>query len=105
MSTNKFDLYSNDPLCDEANDALDVAVELAWTDIDRGLAEIDNKHGTPSDSQAAKIVWEAFKTHVRPIMEKYVKVGACDTEPRVTASNILVKRSHKKFGTSKYLDF
>jgi len=103
MSGNKFELYEDDPLCAEGNLALDEAVDKAWDEAKPELQTIDPDTFN-GERIACQILARVFNAHVVPVMQKYAKAGAYDSEPYYHAQRILKSRAHKDFGFSKYMD-
>jgi hypothetical protein len=68
----------------EAAKALAAAAEKAAKELR------DELKGVSDHKVAAKIIGQVFDKHLRPVMSKYSKTGATDTEPRNVGAQFLI---------------
>lgn len=95
----EWQLFSDMPGVGVAARALTAALQKAATAISRGLAVLDDERSAPG------VVTRAYYRFVYPVMTKYARWGASDTEPRNVAQGWLEKYAESLGYHFGYLDF
>jgi hypothetical protein len=91
-------LFSDAPKVNQAAKELTTALSKAGVEAKKKIT------GDESSAAAGKILYEIYKKHVVPVMDKWSEVGASDSEPRNVAKDYL-NGIAKKQGIYGWIDF
>lgn len=102
ISSSDWELYDM-PGAAQAAKALTTALIEARRDLSASLRSPDLRRIDPTrddndEIKLAKLIGQLFSKHLRPVMQKFAKFGASDSEPRYVGSQALIDTVKTHYG-------